>query len=383
MGWLKASKESEKDRFIDDWLTREFTISELCKRYGISRPTGYDLIDRFNEEGRLAVKERSRARHVITNKTSDKIQKKLIELKHRYPNWGPATIKSYLEAEEIPGAWPAVSTIGEIFKRHGLVKPRKKRKYAPAHSEPLRHCQKPNQVWSADFKGQFYLRNGKYCYPLTITDNYSRYLLLCEGMSSPNCDQTIKCFEKVFRKHGLPEAIRTDNGQPFAGAGISGLTRLSIWFLKLGITPERIESGHPEQNGRHERMHRTLKEAACIPYSRTMKEQQICFNKFKREFNNKRPHQGLEGKRPAEIHTDSSREMPRKLSEMEYPDKYVIRKVRSTGEIKFAGKAFYLSELLYKESIGLEMIDEDRAIVYFSKLKLGMIDARLDKIRRP
>jgi transposase InsO family protein len=383
MPWYRKDVKSEKNDFIDDWLKHEFNHADLCKRYDISRPTGYELISRFQEEGRLAVEERSHARHTTPNQTAPAIEAKLITLKHRYPTWGPATIKAYLEAEKIPGAWPAVSTIGEILKRHGLVKPRYKRKQAPAHSEPLRHCIESNGVWSADFKGHFRLSNGKYCYPLTITDNYSRYLFLCQGMDSPSCSKSMKFFEKIFRKYGLPEAIRTDNGQPFAGVGIGGLTRLSIWLLKLGIMPERIERGCPEQNGRHERMHRTLKAATIKPYAKNLIEQQTSFDKFIKEFNHKRPHQALGGKRPAEVYQKSLREMPRKLRAVEYPDSHEVRKVRSSGEIQFAGKKYYVSELLHKERVGLEMIDEGRAIIYYSKLKMGIIDARLDKIRRP
>jgi putative transposase len=330
-----------------------------------------------------AFKERSRAPLNIPHKTPEAIEAKLLALKYRYPYWGPSMIRDFLIREGIEGLWPAASTIGEIFKRHGLVKPRKLRKKAAAHSEPLKHCVAPNQVWSADFKGQFRLKNEKYCYPLTMTDNYSRFLFLCEGLDSPNCNDAMRCYEKVFREYGFPDSIRTDNGQPFAGLAVGGLTRLSIWLLKLGIMPERISPGCPQQNGRHERMHRTLKEATIIPRKNTLKEQQKLFDNFQVEFNTKRPHQALNGMRPAEVHTRSTRNMPDKIPEIIYPNSFLLRKVKTNGELKFAGKRYFVSELLHGETIGLDFIDEDRAILYFSKLKLGIIDSRLNKIIRP
>jgi putative transposase len=383
MTWKESRKIDEKLKFIADWLKDEFKFSDLCKRYDISRPTGYYLVNRYLSEGEDAFKEKSKAPHHIPHKISSKIELKLIELKYRYPHWGPRKIKDYLTAEGVKGYWPAKSTIGEIFKRHGLVKPRKTRRRIPPHSEPLKHCQAPNDVWSADFKGEFLLLNNKYCYPLTVTDNYSRYLLACDGFLSPSCNNTIKTFEKLFAEYGLPLAIRTDNGQPFCSYGFGGLTRLSIWFLKLGIMPERIDLGAPQQNGRHERMHRTLKEATILPKKNNLKKQNRIFSQFIKEFNFERPHEALSSKRPSELYVKSRKQLPNKIPEVNYPDEFCIRKVKMNGEISFKGKKYYVSELLYKEPIGLEKIDDDRAFLYFSKLKLGIIDAKSDKIIRP
>ena len=383
MSWQETNSEQEKLKFINDWLKKEFTFSALCKRYGISRPTGYLAVNRYISEGVAGLLEQSRAPHVIPHKTPASITARLLELKYRFPSWGPKAIKHYLIEENIPGNWPAASTIGEIFLEHGLVKPRKLRKKSPPHSAPLQDCKAPNQSWSADFKGQFKIKNGKYCYPLTITDNFSRYLIMCEGLLSPNCDNALRCYENAFREYGLPDVIRTDNGQPFAGVGLGGLTRLSIWLLKLDIMPERISLGCPQQNGRHERMHRTLKAAAIIPKKYSLIDQQEIFDNFKTEFNTMRPHQALGMKRPSEFYQKSIRQMPDKIPEISYPDNFLIRKVRSNGETKFLGDNYYISELLCKETIGLELIDETRAIIYFGRLKLGMIDARLKKIIRP
>lgn len=383
MSWKKASEKDMKMMFIGDWLKKEFNFTALCKRYGISRPTGYHLIKSYLLEGERCLHEKSRAPHAIPHKTSQRIESTLIELKYRFPYWGPKKIRDYLLIQDKETRWPASSTIGEIFNKHGLVKRRRIRKRVPAHSGPLSHCHAPNQVWSADFKGQFRLSNKKYCYPLTITDNWSRYIFACEGFLSPSCDNVIRTFEKVFKEFGLPQAIRTDNGQPFCGLGVGGLTRLSIWFLKLGIMPERIDLGSPQQNGRHERMHRTLKESAITPKKYSLCEQQDIFNNFIKEFNFERPHEALQAKRPYEVYSNSKNIFPDTIPEITYPDGFLVRQVKSAGEIKIQGKKYYVSELLHREPVGLKAIDENRWMLYFSKLRLGMIDLKSDKIIRP
>jgi hypothetical protein len=226
------------------------------------------------------------------------------------------------------------------------------------------------------------LGNEDYCYPLTITDNYSRYLLAVDGFARPTYQNVRRSFERVFAEHGLPDAIRTDNGQPFAGCGLGGLTQLSIWFLKLGILPERISPGKPQENGRHERMHRTLKEATAKPSQNNFTDQQSAFDHFRQEYNQERPHEALDNHTPGDIYIPSSRELPALLREIQYPRNMEVRRVRSNGEIKWLGKKCFAAELLYGEPLGFEMIDEGRAIVYFAKLKLGIIDIRLDHILR-
>ncbi|WP_392536436.1 integrase core domain-containing protein [Legionella sp. 227] len=382
MNWLNTKAEIEKLKFIGDWLKGEFSFSELCKRYGVSRKTGYKLINRYKAEGEAALKPKSHARHHHPNGTPYEKQRRLIELKYRYPKWGPDKLRDWLLINESEEVWPAVSTIGDILKKHGLVKPRKYRRRVSACTEPFRECNDSNHTWSADFKGQFKV-GGTYCYPLTITDNHSRFLLLCKGLVGPRQKETKEGFRQAFIEYGLPDVIRTDNGQPFAGMGIGALTTLSIWWLKLGIMPERIEPGHPEQNGRHERMHRTLKEAVASPPKLNFEEQQHCFDAFRNEYNQERPHQALDGKRPADIYRASSRSLPNKLPEVSYPCNYEVRKVRTNGEIKWFGKKYYVSELLRGELVGLQIIDDGRASLFFSKLKLGMIDVRQNKISRP
>jgi putative transposase len=381
MNWKNTDEYKERIKFIGDWLKDEFSFSDLCKRYGISRKTGYKLINRYKEEGGLSLHHRSHARHHHPNATSHKVQQRIIELKHRFPKWGPEKLRDWLLLNENHQLWPAASTIGDILKKHGLVKTRRYRNNVPAYSQPFAECIAPNDVWSADFKGQFRV-GGIYCYPLTISDNHSRFLLTCKGLEHPSLKETMPGFKQAFIEFGLPNAIKTDNGQPFAGLSIGGLTLLSIWFLKLGIMPERIEKGRPDQNGRHERMHRTLKEATALPPKSTFIEQQFCFDTFRNEYNNERPHKALSGKRPSDVYKPSQRALPDKLPEMIYPDNFEVRKVRSNGEIKWCGKHYFVSEMLYKEPMGLKIIDDGRAILHFGKLKLGIVDAREDKIIR-
>lgn len=383
MSWQKTPIKYQKMKFISEWLDCEYSFTNLCERFQISRQCGYDLVNRFKREGEAAFEERSHARHNHPNQIPCQITEIILSTKHKFPDWGPVAIKAWLEAEYTNQNWPASSTIGDLFKKNGLVKKRRLRKRTPPFTEPLKHCNESNEVWSADYKGQFKLTNNQYCYPLTITDNFSRYIFCCDAYDKISGLKTIKSFERVFYEYGMPDAIRTDNGYPFAGNGIGGLSQLSIWLVKLNILPERIEPGCPQQNPRHERMHKTLKIGIESNTQSSISAQQKWFNKFRREFNEQRPHQALNLKRPMEIHSISRREYPDKLGEIVYPDHFLIRKVRTSGEIKYCGKKYYLTELLHGEPIGLEMIDEERAIVYFGMLKLGIIDSKLDRIRRP
>lgn len=368
--------------FISGWLNEEASIAELCRCYGISRKTGHKLINRYNEEGQRAFEDKSRARHYIANKTPPDVIARLLELKHKYPYFGPEKLKDWLEKNESEMQWPAASTIGTILKQHGLVRPRKYRRKVDPYTQPFSMCEKPNQIWSADFKGQFRLGNKRYCYPLTISDNYSRFLLACDGMYRPTLKDAITSFQKVFYLYGLPDVIRTDNGVPFAGTSIGGLSRLSIWWLKLGVLPERIDPGCPEQNGRHERMHRTLKEATTKPPQSNLRKQQEQFNKFLKEYNDERPHSALSKQCPGEVYLSSNRPLPSKLPEISYPKEFEIRMCRSNGEIKWEGKKYFISELLHNEPIGIEVVDDGKLALYYSKLKLAILDLKEGKIMR-
>lgn len=383
MTWKDTCPMQEKIQFISTYLSNSFTVSELCRRFNISRKTGYKWLARYESEGVDGLKERSKSNHEPHNATERYTVKKLLEVKHNYPNWGPKKISCYLRKEEPEQIWPANSTIGEILKRHGLTKQKKTRRKVPPHTEPFKDCDKSNRVWSADFKGQFRIGNLGYCYPLTITDNYSRYLLACRGLREPNAANVMKWFEMIFKEHGLPEAIRTDNGPPFASTSTGGLTKLAVWWIKLGIMPERIKPGCPQMNGRHERMHRTLKQATVNPPKKNFKAQQKLFDEFIDEYNNERPHEALDGRCPSQLYRPSKREYPNIIPEYEYPDSYYIRKVRLSGEFKFAGGQFSIGKPLVGELIGLEPIDNELYQIYFNNLKIGLFDERIRKVKRP
>lgn len=380
MPWKETNPMTEKMKFIVAWESGKYSHSELCRLNNISRKTGYKWISRFEEYGIQGLEDHSRAHHAHPFETSREITRILLDLKHRYPNWGPKKIKDWLELEKPTERWPATSTIGEIFKKHGLVKSKKHRKKSSRYSEPFVTCDAPNRVWSADFKGQFKVASGELCYPLTITDNYSRYILGCHGLTGTKGLPTKKYFERIFKKYGLPDAIRTDNGVPFASVGIGGLSRLSIWWLKLGITPERIAPGNPQQNGRHERMHRTLKQEVASPPKKSMRAQQMALTRFKEEFNNERPHEGIGRRRPKDVYRYSLRKYPTKLPEVEYDSDFEVRRIRSNGQIRWKGKLIFVSELLYREPVGLKAIEEDVWQLYYATVNLGTLDARQGKV---
>ncbi len=384
MPWRETCTMHERQLFIDAWLSRDFELSYLCERFGISRKTGYKWIGRFRAEGDLGLTDRSRARKSQAHRTPDAVIEQILNLKHQHPSWGPVTLAGKLYRENPNRHWPAVSTIGEILKRHGLVKPRRKRHKTPPHTAPLAHARAPNQVWSADFKGQFRLGDGRWCYPLTISDNHSRMLLCCQGLPGPRYRLTRKACEQVFREYGLPERIRTDNGVPFAARALGGLCPLSIWLIRLEVMPERIEPGCPQQNPRHERMHRTLKAEAVTPPRYNFSAQQRAFNRFRLEYNEQRPHQSLgRGVCPIDCHEPATRAYPETLPEIEYPDPWIIRKVKQQGHIKLHGHEIYLTKSLAGEHVGLELIDDHRWLIYFGILKLGILDGRLQRVIRP
>ena len=382
MPWEKTCAMDEKLKFIVAWNSGEFGKSALCRAFGISRPTGDKYIERYELYGVDGLAERSRAWHTHPRMLSDALVEELVGYKHRRPTWGPRKIRDWLVLNRPEGQWPAASTIGEVFKRHGLVKTRKRRVRKAVASGPLSHCAGNNQVWSSDFKGQFRLGTGRWCYPLTVTDNHSRYLLACQGLHHPSEAQVWPWFERVFRTYGLPDAMRTDNGAPFASVALGGLTRLSVWWVKLGIRVERIAPGQPGQNGRHERMHRTLKEDTANPPKATWAAQQRAFSRFCAEYNGERPHEALGGVPPGMCYEPSRRAYPERLGEVEYAQEVQVRRVRSNGEMKWRGAKIYVSEALRGERIGLKAIDTGRWQVYFSHLVLGVLDERLGRIER-
>lgn len=373
----------QKMQMIGDYLSGEYTSTQLSKMYEVSRKTIYKWIRRYESEGPSGLEEQSRAPRSHPNATPLEKAREIVATKLRHQNWGPKKVVAWLEEHHPWERWPAASTAGEILRREGLVKSRRKKRRTPPYTEPFIECNRPNAVWSADFKGQFKTGDGKLCYPLTITDNNSRYLLCCRGLSRPTFEKTQPWFEWLFKEYGLPEAIRTDNGAPFASVGLGGLTKLSVWFIKLGIRTERIEPGHPEQNGRHERMHRSLKEATANPPQGNILDQQRAFDEFVPEYNFQRPHEALGQKTPASFYRPSLRPYPVKVPKVEYTHDVIVRKVRRNGEIKWKGKLIYVSEALAGEPVALKQKEEHLWEIRFSFYPLGVLNELTGRIMPP
>jgi transposase InsO family protein len=345
--------------------------------------TGYRWIERFERDGQGGLEVRSSAAHHHPNATPPALIERIVQLKQQHPSWGPLKLRMYAERVQPEVSWPAVSTFGEILKRHDLVVRRRPRAHTPRYGQPFGTVQAPNDVWSMDFKGQFALGDGQLCDPLTVSDNCSRYLLLCRGLTAPRHAPVQAALKTLFRQHGLPTAIRSDNGVPFASVAVGGLSKLAIWLIKLDVKPERIAPGKPQQTGRHERMHRTLKAETARPPKSTLRAQQRAFDRFRAEYNEQRPHQHLDGARPADCYCASRRPYPQRLAVLEYPTDYERRTVHTRGTIRWQGREMYLSETLIGETIGLQAQEHDRWQLYFGPVSLGVLDARRGKIIRP
>lgn len=380
MPWKTEGPMEQKMRLMVEWEGGVYCKSELARRYCISRKTVYKWINRYGEYGIEGLKELSRAPKKHPNQTPDDIVKLLIEEKNRNRKRGPKKIRKQLEKKYPENIFPAASTIGDWLNKYGLVCKRKRRKRVPPYTEPFSECCEANEVWSADYKGQFYMRNKKICYPLTISDNYSRYLITCYGLEGPRYRETRDKFEAAFREYGLPDAIRTDNGTPFAGKCVGGLSRLSIWWIQLGIIPERIDKGCPQQNGRHERMHRTLKYEVLDNVASNMKQQQKAFDRFRIEYNDYRPHESLGQEVPRNHYRKSKRNYVKKPPLPEYDYCFTVRQVRSNGCIKLYGKFFYVTELLAGQPVGLEEVDDGKIKIYYSFYPIGIIDLKKNKV---
>jgi len=380
MPWKIAEPMDQKIQLIADWQRTQYSITDLSKKYGVSRKTVYKWCCRYEEEGIDGLKDQNRAPKYSPNRTNDDIIKLLIKEKLKNRKRGPVKIYHQLKRQYPDIKLPAPSTIAHWLKKNGLVTRRKRRKYVPPYTEPFIAVRSPNDVWSADYKGQFYTRNKRVCYPLTISDNYSRYLLRCVALPGPRYSQTRNVFKKVFREYGLPDAIRIDNGTPFAGRCVGALSRLSIWWIQLGIAPERIDKGSPYQNGRHERMHRTLKLEAVSTMTSNLKEQQRLFDEFIYDYNNHRPHEALNHEVPAHYYRKSSRSYVEKPPAIEYDLGYTVRSVRYNGYFRFNGQLYYLTDLLHKQRIALKEFADGQWKIYYSFYPIGILDLRKNRI---
>ena len=375
MGWRESDPMSERVKFIGLLRSGQRSIAALCREFGISRKTGYKWADRFEREGIEGLQERSRARHNQAHQTPQEIQDLLMHARQKHPTWGPKKLKAWLEDRDPELDLPAPSTIGDLLKRQGLVAKRRRRIHPPAGSVPSPlEIRDPNQEWDADFKGEFKLGSGAYCYPLTLTDAFSRYLLGIRALEGTGGAKAKPFFERAFRDYGLPGTIRTDNGSPFASTGLGRLTVLSVWWIRLGIRPVRGRPHHPQDNGRHERMHRTLKAETTRPPAKEGRGQQRRFDEFRAEYNQERPHEALGQQPPARIYRPSFRPYPDRMPSVEYPSHYEVRKVSSGGIFGWRGKLVFIAHSLTGESIGLVEVEDGLWKVYFMNVELGVLD---------
>ena len=380
MPWKETCTMDQRVQFISDYLKGCYTKRDLCMFYGISRPTGDKWIARYDKQGPEGLYDRSRRAHWQPNATAPDIAKRIVEMKLTHQSFGPKKVMDRLRAVEPGTPWPADSTAGDILKRNGLVKLRRKRRRVPPDPHALVTCNAPAQSWSADFKGDFRLGSGQRCYPLTLTDNHSRFILQCRALSRMTTDSVKPWFEWVFREYGLPETLRTDNGPPFASVTTGGLSQLSAWWVRLGIRPERIRPAKPSENGRHERMHRSLKEAVISPPSSNLAAQQQRFDAFVEEFNWQRSHEALGRLTPGSVHHVSPRPYPARLPDIAYDSGVVVRKVRQNGEFRWRGRLIYLSQVLAQEPVALIACDNDCFEIRYSFHLLGVLDERTSTI---
>ena len=375
MDWHQSTMYEQRVRFILEVQQRTFSFAESCRRYGISRTAGYTWWNRFLAEGFEGLHDRSHRPHHCPHAVAEPIVEQVVDLRQRY-GWGSRKIRK-LTAVKF-GSAPARRTIDRIFERHDLITKKRRRSGKPGHpGKPLTPMDEPNAVWTVDFKGQFKMRNGRYCYPLTIQDGFSRFLLECRGLYSTSIELAKPVFIKTFREFGLPAVIRSDNGTPFASIGLARLTRLSAWWIRLGIRPETIEPGKPQQNGRHERMHRTLKREATRPPKANLSAQQRHFNDFRHTFNHIRPHEALDDATPQSVYRSALRVYPETLPPLEYPEHFEVRKVSTNGGIRWHSRWINISSALGNEFVGLEPIGPALWQVYFGPTTLGWFDEEL------
>ena len=381
MPWKVDDVVEQRYRFIVEWQRGELDLAELCRQFQISRQTGYKWIERYEGNGLEGLQDRSRAPHAHPNEVAGAVEDRIVGVRAKYPLWGARKIRAYLEREG--GMPPATSTIGEILKARGLTVARKRRERRPRRSDPLMHAEGANWVWCADFKGWFRTGDGRRCDPLTITDAYTRYLLRCQAVKAEDTLHAKPVFEAAFREYGLPARIRTDNGAPFASNGDTGLSALAVWWIKLGIYPERIRPGKPQENGRHERMHLTLQQATASPPAANWRQQQQRFDRFRQQYNHERPHEALGMMAPGQIYEASGQPWPSRLPEMTYDPDWGVRRVGEGGRIRWQGGRVFVSHALEGETVGLKPIGEQAWELYFSFYPLGVAEGKRSRLWTP
>lgn len=377
MPWNETTAVDERCRFVMTYLSGAVTMSELCARYGVSRPTGYIWVHRYEAAGLSGLQDRSRAPHHCPHRMESFTAQWLLADRRAHPQWGAVKILKRFTERHPKRHAPAPSAISALFKRHGLIEPRTHRQRSESHGCQATAVSEPNALWTMDFKGQFRTGDHRYCYPLTVMDACSRYLLECRGGLDTSGAWVLRSIDELFRTYGLPAAVHTDNGSPFASScSLGGLSRLSVHWLKLGIRIERSRPASPQDNPAHERMHRTLKAATARPPAANLRAQQPRFDHFTHEYNRERPHEALKLQTPAQVYRRSPRPYPHRIAEPEYPGHFERRLVDANGCIKWHGRWVFIGAPLSGEHLGLEEIEEDLWSIYFYDHQLARLDAQ-------
>lgn len=376
MPWQGMSPVDLRRQFISEYLSGLFSMTELAEQYGVSRKTGYKWVARYETNGSVALLDQSRRPQHSPRATSTALVEALLAVRHRHPRWGAKKLLAIVKRREPTPPWPSRSTVCDILARHDLIVPRHRRRSVPHGSHALAPITRPNETWTTDFKGEFRTGDRRYCYPLTLRDGFSRYVLRCDALLSRSDPLTRRRFEHAFADYGLPDRIRSDNGGPFAGPGVGRLSRLNVWWMRLGIVPERIALGHPEQNGSHEQFHAVLKAETTRPPAPNARAQQQRFRVFCREYNDERPHESLGDRPPATVYQASRRSLPVRVPPLEYPGHLDVRRVSSTGSISWRGAPLFLTEVLGGEYVALEEVDDGLWTLYFASTRLGRFDER-------
>lgn len=374
MGWKETGVEKQRLELAREYAAGERTRAEICRRFGVSRKTGYKWYREYLEHGEAGLGDRSRAPRRQARAIDEATIGAVIALRARYPTWGERKLKAVLEREHPERRWPSSGAIGAILQRYGLTHPPQRRRKAPRASAAAAPTA-VNQEWAIDYKGWFRTGDGRRCEPLTLSDTHTRFLLRCQAVERTGRAHIQPLLEAAFREYGLPQRIRSDNGAPFASRGVGGLSRLSVWWIRLGVLPQRIEPGRPDQNGRHERLHRTLKRDTATPPAASWEAQQRRFDEFRRVYNEERPHEALQMATPASLYQASPREFPERLSELVYPAGYVLRRVQPHGDLEWAQGRLFLGEALAGETVGFEEA-ADGWRIWFGPLPLAWLDAR-------
>jgi len=380
MPWHETDAMDQRCRFVMSYRSGRFEMTELCRSYGVSRPTGYKWVRRYEREGAPGLQERSRAPHSCPHRMSKKSAQWLLAERRAHPHWGPRKLRRRYQTVHSHTSAPSRSAIADLLRREGLSQQRRTRRFASVKGQRACSSCAPNQLWTIDYKGAFLTGDHRSCHPLTLMDHSSRYLLECAAHGAISGNAVERCMQQTFRQYGLPEAIHSDNGAPFASNGLASLSRLSVSWLKLGIALQRSRPASPQDNGGHERMHRTLKAETAQPPAANLRAQQHRFDRFRSEYNRERPHEALHDDTPSAHYYPSLRPYPSKIEPPDYPGHFHVRSVRTDGSIKWQGRLLYVTKALYGERVALEEIEDDLWSLYFMTHLLGRFDARTRKI---